>query len=155
MAWCPKCRRFQEEDDLCIHCWIELVDTLPPEPREPENEVLLVSVSDENEANIIQNLLEINKIPSLKKYRDIGGYMKVYMGTSAFGIDIYVPEICVETSREILRTDTSSDGAVSDEIGQTPSSYRPEEKKNVVRLLLLFILIPMVTVLLISLLIKA
>lgn len=150
MPWCPKCRKYQEEDDLCSYCWVELVDALPPEPREPENEVFLISVGDENEANIIQNLLDIHQIPSLKKYRDIGGYMKVYMGTSAFGVDIYVPESCVETAVELLRTDTSFDETMPKDIEPTQSSYEPEKKKNVARLLLLFILIPLVAGLLLN-----
>lgn len=143
MPWCPKCRGYQEEDDLCSHCWVELVDILPPEPPEPENELLLISVGDENEANIIENLLESYQIPSLKKYRDIGDYMKVFMGTSVFGIDIYVPESCVETSREILRTNASFDETIPAEIEQVQSSYKPEDKTNVARVLLLFILIPL------------
>lgn len=152
MPWCPKCRRFQEEDDLCKYCWVEVVDTLPfeqHEQAESENEVLLVSVGDENEANIIQNLLEVNQIPSLRRYRDIGGYMKVYMGTSSFGIDIFVPESCMDTARQILITDTSNIQEESGEDEPTLNYDKPQERKNIARFLLMFILIPLVCGLLI------
>ena len=67
--------------------------------------------------------------------------MKVYMGTSTFGIDNCVPESCVETSREILRTDTNIEETLPEDIEQDQSPYKPEEKKNVARLLLLFFII--------------
>lgn len=105
MPWCPKCRRFQEDDDLCAYCWVETVDKLEPEPDKPLeeiNEVLLITVSDENEATIIQELLKVNKIPSLRKHRGIGNYLQISTGMSIYGIDIFVAESQFEQAREIL-----------------------------------------------------
>lgn len=105
MPWCPKCRRFQEEDDLCAYCWVETVDKLEPEldkRLEEVNEVLIITASDENEANIIQELLKVNKIFSLRKHRGIGNYLQISTGMSSYGIDIFVSESQYEQAKEIL-----------------------------------------------------
>lgn len=101
MPWCPKCRRFQDEDDLCIYCWVDTVEELEPE-MEPEPEVYLISVANQNEANIIRKLLEANNILTLQKHRESGGYLEVYMGISSFGIDVFVPESQLEKAKELL-----------------------------------------------------
>lgn len=110
MPWCPKCKRFQEEDDLCVYCWVETVDQLEPESNqtleiEQDNvvhEVFLLNVADENEANIVQQLLKVNNITSLRKHREIGSYLQVSTGMSVFGMDIFVSEGQFELANEIV-----------------------------------------------------
>ncbi len=179
MPWCPKCRQFQEEDDLCSRCWVELVDRLEQvdEPKdEPGNqlkdepEVLLINVGNETEANLIQSILKSHGIPSLRKYPGGGGYLKVYMGFSIQGIEIYVLESDYDKAKEILSCqlahleDESEFHNFEDEYETNLDSYDAEsglnnsdnndhatKRSNVARVLLYFILIPTVLGLLITL----
>ena len=174
MPWCPKCRRFQEEDDLCAYCWVETVDELPtPEElaKEPklDKEEYLISVSTDSEADVIQALLDSHEIPSLRKYRGSGGYMKVYMGMSGQGIDMFVPsnkfqdavellsaepeaEANVEVANdEVANDEVANDEVANDEIEQDLSDAEPvkhnqyyERKLKAGRKLVLLILIPMI-----------
>lgn len=50
----------------------------------------LTSVSDHVEARLLQGILEGQGIPSYSIDKESGGYMRVYMGYSIFGEDIYV-----------------------------------------------------------------
>ncbi|MBU7005222.1 hypothetical protein [Phosphitispora fastidiosa] len=119
MPWCPKCRRFQEEDDLCAYCWVETVPELDPEPEaeaEAETpiwgkaaEVLLVTVSDEHEADLIQALLESHNILTLRKYREGGQYLKVFMGVSRLGIDIFVLQHQLREAMFLINSEIAED----------------------------------------------
>ena len=141
MPWCPKCRRFQEENDLCGRCWVEVVDSLPPE-LPVEKEVFLLSVGDVNEATLIQSLLESNGIHSVRRYRESGGYMKVYMETTVFGIDMYVSENNVETAREILNSDIDSSLVIVDEEQDDVIGDQILKRQDAARIMLMFVLVP-------------
>lgn len=101
MPWCPKCRRFQEDDDLCSYCWVETVEELEPE-RESVREEYLFTVRNEMEANIVIKLLESNGIPVLTKHSGPGQYLQVIMGSSNFGVDLYVSETQLEMAQGLL-----------------------------------------------------
>ena len=141
MPWCPKCRRFQEENDLCSRCWVELVDSLPPE-LPVEKEAFLVSVGDVNEATMIQSLLESSGIHSVRRYRESGGYMKVYMETTVFGIDIYVAESNLETAREILESDIDSSSDILEEDQEDVIGGQILKRQDAARIMLMFVLVP-------------
>lgn len=113
MPWCPKCKRFQDEDDLCIHCWVETVEQLEPDlPKKEksgyiqlESGVLLKRVTDESEAMVIQSVLGANQIDSILIHRPGGS--NLYLGiTSNLGIDILVSESDLEKAQEILDADS-------------------------------------------------
>lgn len=76
------------------------------------HEVLLVTVTDENEANIIQELLKVNNIISLRKHRGIGGYIQIVTGSSSYGSDIFVLESQFDQANDIL---ASYNGSLIDE----------------------------------------
>ncbi|MDD4833966.1 MAG: DUF2007 domain-containing protein [Lutispora sp.] len=65
--------------------------------------VHLVEVYNEIEADIVEGFLNDNGIPSIKKYKNTQGYMKVLLGTT-LGVDIFVnPEDYVQ-AKEILES---------------------------------------------------
>lgn len=72
------------------------------EQNREDQEVLLVTASDENEANILQSLLEANNIPSLRKHRGNGDYLQIYMGVSYLGIDIFVMKSRYEEAKALI-----------------------------------------------------
>lgn len=50
----------------------------------------LTTACSEIEANMLQELLHSHNIQSVKKYREAGGILSIYMGDTSFGIDLYV-----------------------------------------------------------------
>lgn len=160
MPWCPKCRRFQEDDDLCAYCWVETVEELEPlieVPPDEEQDTFLLTVSDENEANIVQSLLKVNNIPSLRKHRGSGGYLQIYMGTSNLGIDIFVLEKHLEQAKEILLSHNDSsdneknepdEGISGDFTGKNPISVR--RRNRMVIILAIFFILNLIIIILLS-----
>lgn len=113
MPWCPKCRNeYREGFESCSDCGVALVEELPEETEgnalekagedEADTPVFLVSAADNFEADIIEAKLEAYGVPVLKKHRETGGYLQVYMGASPFGLDLYVPSKLLDKAREIL-----------------------------------------------------
>ncbi|UWG99009.1 DUF2007 domain-containing protein [Dehalobacter sp. DCM] len=77
-----------------------------PEDNIDRTKWILITEANEVEADIIQSIFESEGIPSLKKYSDAGGeYLKVYLGKTNFGIDIYVPEELKDKAEAILTID--------------------------------------------------
>lgn len=66
------------------------------------NEAFLLSAADSIEAGMIEQLLNANGIPVLKKYKGMGGFLKIYMGDSIYGVDLYVPAELLDKAREII-----------------------------------------------------
>ncbi|MBP2651341.1 MAG: hypothetical protein H6Q74_2166 [Firmicutes bacterium] len=127
MSWCPKCGvEYQQGFKTCFDCDVELVDEL--ELIEETNDVeatkaieeikgieaandnqkyyaggaYLTTAIDPIEAEIVLALLNSNGIPVLKKFRGPGGYLEIYMGTTIYGVDLYVPAELAEEARSII-----------------------------------------------------
>ena len=81
--------------------------------RADEGIVLLTSVHDEVEKNLICGILEEEEIPFLVKDRGSGEAVRILAGFSMFGCDIYVPEELLEQASELL--DAYRNGEVLDE----------------------------------------
>ena len=73
---------------------------------------LLTTVTDVAVLGIVRGLLEEENIPYLKKDRGTGGAMRIMMGQSFYGTDIYVPEGELERALELI---TPADGATFEE----------------------------------------
>lgn len=67
-----------------------------------DHEQFLISVSWETEADVLESLLNSFGIPVLRKYRESGSYMNVYMGTTVMGVDLYVPSKLHSKAVEIV-----------------------------------------------------
>lgn len=70
-----------------------------------DREAFLTSTGNGIEAQIIETLLNSNGIPVMKKYREAGDYLKIYMGGTNFGVDLYVPSKLLEKAKEIINSD--------------------------------------------------
>ena len=116
MSYCPKCRaEFREGITTCSECNCDLVEELEQIDTgiKPQyEEAFLLSAANSIEADMIEALLNSNDIPVLKRYKESGGYMKIYMGETIFGVDLYVPRPILEKAREIVE---ESRGASLDE----------------------------------------
>ena len=78
-----------------------------------EGAVLLTTVHDEVEKNLLCGILEEEKIPYLAKDRGSGEVARFLTGFSVFGRDIYVPEEVFEQANELL--DAYRNGEVCEE----------------------------------------
>ena len=68
---------------------------------------LLTTANDRVYLSIIESVLEDNKIPYLVKDRGCGAVVKVVMGYSIFGADIYVLKKDFDAAFELLEQFTS------------------------------------------------
>lgn len=113
MMYCPNCKsEFRDGLEFCSTCNCTLVEELPDEETKDvpikllnENEVFLINVRNEYEADIIESILSSNSIKLSRKHRDAGGYLSIYMGSSIEGVDIYVLETEYEVAMELVKTE--------------------------------------------------
>ena len=73
---------------------------------------LLTTVSDFTESQMIVGLLKDEGIPVLVKDLGLGGFMKVTMGYTVFGRELYVSETDFERAAELVKAffDRDADG---------------------------------------------
>lgn len=151
MPRCPKCKcEYDQGYKTCYNCAIDLVDELvqieDSSCTEYDREVYLVSVSNNIEAEIVEDLLTSNKIPVLKKYRETGAYLNIYMGGTNFGVDIYVPSKLMTKAKEILKdnyeVETENSQNNSHEENITESNDRYNKKRRFLTWILILIFVP-------------
>jgi hypothetical protein len=64
--------------------------------------VYLCTAQNSLEAEIFESKLRGEGIPSERRYKDAGNYLEIFMGSSVFPIDIYVPEQALEDARNVV-----------------------------------------------------
>ena len=99
MPFCPKCKcEYREGFSECADCEEILMDSLPKSelPKEQYSEVYLKTVSTDIDAEMLIEILSHEGIPVRKKYRECGDYLKVFMGNTIMGIDLFVPSALYE-----------------------------------------------------------
>lgn len=96
--------------------------------KEPK-EVFLMTLGEDMQVEIIEEELKNAGIPVLKKHREGGAYLSIYMGKSMYPVDLYVSEDSYEIAREILM-----DLGITDIDGKTitemDSRKKPEAYKH-------------------------
>ena len=136
MPYCPKCgSEYREGFITCSDCNSELVDKLehPEGEAEPqyEKETFLLSVGGSMEADMIEALLNSNHIPVLKKFRDAGDYLKIYMGGTIYGVDIYVPAQLLGKAQEIVAN--NREALTEEELQDEEQPHDDEAHSNINR----------------------
>lgn len=66
------------------------------------NEFALLGNYNDHEVDIVESLLRQMDIPVMRKYPDTGAYLEVYLGTSPFGVALYVPESQLSMARGVV-----------------------------------------------------
>ena len=108
MSWCLNCKaEYKEGITTCPDCGNKLIDYESKvkaniDTMEAMEPILLYSISNQTEESMIVSLLEDANIPVLIKNRGIGGYMKIYMGYSVYGSEIYVDKNDFEKAKELI-----------------------------------------------------
>ncbi|HEY5586109.1 MAG TPA: DUF2007 domain-containing protein [Ruminiclostridium sp.] len=150
MPWCPKCRsEYEQGIKICKDCEIELVEQLDEvtveESQDYDKEAYLTTAANSIEAGMIEGLLESNGIPMLKKFRGVDGYLDIYMGSTNFGVDIYVPSKSLENAKDIIEIKTElveEDPQASAEEYAVDSNEKYKKNQRILTWLVLVVLIP-------------
>lgn len=79
---------------------------------------LLTSVPNEIEAGMIETLLAEENIPVIRKQRGAGQYLEIYMGTSTYGVDLYVAEEHLEMAKTLISHLLEQNGELDEEMAQ-------------------------------------
>ena len=73
------------------------------QPKAPdEGTELLVTVYDNVQLSMVRSLLEAERIPYLIRERGSGSAVKIVMGVSSFGSDVYVPASKIEQATDAI-----------------------------------------------------
>lgn len=112
MPWCPHCKtEYREGVSVCADCGATLVEALPPTGEEavpvrcneqPLRPVLLAAALDDAGVSLAEQLLRQAGIPVWRRDREAGGYLRIVMGSSVYGSDLYVDEEQLEAARAVL-----------------------------------------------------
>lgn len=78
----------------------------------PEHPALVTHLSEGSTAEMAANLLEAYDIPVLRQYQEDGAFARVLFGSSAYGVELYVPASRQSEAVELL---ASVPGSVDDE----------------------------------------
>lgn len=71
--------------------------------KEWRDGVYLCTAKDSFEADILESKLRSEGIPSIKKFKGASNFLEIFMGSSsAFPIDIFVPEKTLEDAKNII-----------------------------------------------------
>jgi predicted DNA-binding protein (UPF0278 family) len=95
---------FEAEKSVCPRCG-----------HRSEELALVATANDGIEAEIIEAKLKAADIPVLTRYRESGDFLKIYMGNSCFGVDLYVPASLKEEAQEILSINEISPEEIKEE----------------------------------------
>jgi hypothetical protein len=147
IPFCPKCEtEYIEFIKKCKECDVLLVNELQIDKYDyhyDEGE-FLTTASDDFEADLLTSLLVSEGIHVIQKHEGVTQYLKVYMGSSNFGVDIRVPKQQLEKAKEILKS-CPVEYEYEDEINKEMDAALVENKKSrgrKITALLLFLHVP-------------
>ena len=73
------------------------------EQKEWRGGVYLCTAKSSFEADLLESKLRSEGIPSLKKFKGASNFLEIFMGSSsAYPIDIYVPEEALEDAKNVI-----------------------------------------------------
>lgn len=147
MPWCPECKtEYRHGFHVCSDCGVELVKDLEPDYETKgyinDEWKLFIQTHDETEADVIKSILDSYHIPILRKDRGAGGYLKIYMGMTHLGINIYVPDSRFAEAKEIIANIKPQEDARKEDVKNVYRLSNPYRKKQQHRTILLFVIIP-------------
>ena len=119
MPWCPKCKtEYREGFTECANCRVPLTEQRPEgeAPAEGESElslmepVVLYDAKDAAQAAMICEILRNADIAAaMRDSEELGGLLRVYTGSSLYGMSVLVDRSQVEQAREVLLIWTEQD----------------------------------------------
>jgi len=91
----------------------------------------LVNVKDDYKAGMLEVLLTDAHIPVLRKYPETGQYLHILLGSSIYGVDLYVPADSLGKAAVLMKEIENPDGHDTTENGkETVFTVRPMCKED-------------------------
>ena len=110
MSWCPICRtEYREGFQTCADCGCELSLFEPQSTPTPTEFSFLTNIADPVICSLLVSKLESFGIPCDLLYRGTSQYVKLIMGASFEGADLYVPTEFLPEALEIIKPDPLPD----------------------------------------------
>lgn len=113
MPWCPKCKtEYREGFTVCANCHVPLTEQCPEGevPAEMETElslmepVVIYEAKDAAQAAMICEILHNADIATtMRDSEELGGLLRVYTGSTLYGMSVLVDRSQVEQAREVLQ----------------------------------------------------
>ena len=115
MPWCPKCHaEYREGFTTCVDCQVPLTDRKPegsPQPTDAAalglslmDPVVVYEAKDAGHAAMICEMLRNADIPAaMRDSEELGGLLRVYTGSSFYGMSVLVDRSQAEQAREALQ----------------------------------------------------
>jgi len=104
--------------------------------------------ADEMEYMIIESLFKAYNIPCVKKDKEAGGYLSIYMGSNKFGVDVFVPKHLLGQAQELLESNMPIENAIDeitpDEETEEYSTMNTANKRHIAWVLLVIFGLPVV-----------
>jgi len=162
MPWCPKCKaEYRDGFSQCTDCNISLIDNnlkehekeKEEENKENRNDIYsmkpckLISVSDHTEAAMIGARLDDAGIPFFTEDHGCGGYLKLYMGFTVYGEDIYVDIDNYDMAKELIDVSFNvedDDSTPAQELLPNSIKYVFQKRRKTVRIILFIYLFSIV-----------
>jgi len=145
--FCPICKgEYIEGITFCPECRVDLVDELIKEHGKDKvmeiiDPVAIKFASDQIEAELVMNMLRNNDIQCFSKCREAGDYMKIVVGYSAYGEDIYVDKADYRKAMELLDLISAPSELSDEEVVETNERvplFRNPQKAARIMIILLF-----------------
>lgn len=138
MLTCPKCGcTYREGYEKCSDCNVELIAELNNTQSKEAIKVigetkwsLLMNVLEEYELVNIMSILENHDIISMTQTKGSGEYVRIRMGSSYHGFNLFVPEDKLEYAREVITAFNvrGDEKSIDEEMERELENY--QEKKN-------------------------
>lgn len=124
------------------------------------NWVFLKNVADGYEINILKAIFSENSIPIRIIPKELGGYLKITMGMTSYGYDIYVRESDYEKAKAILkylRTEVVENPVyekINEDKEEFNIDYYKKKRKKRIWIFLCFYIVPTIILLVVSIITK-
>ena len=114
-----------------------------------DSPALLCTVNNNTEVAFVESLMRSNHIPVMKKWRNGGDAVMIYMAVSFTGADIYVPSKLLSKAKTLLEPDMDDTDKIDNEFVELFEKQESKRREKARMLLLLAFVVPVFFLLLV------
>jgi hypothetical protein len=153
MPWCEKCKcEYEKNVKNCADCGALLVDHLEEKQKSFESNkgeyVFLINVANMIETDIMISILELESIPSIKKFKSSGSYLNIASGFNYQGVDIFVPKGALDEARNVILVDSmleqTEESQVNKDFDKLAKEYSNRRKSSIRIFIIIIVILPII-----------